>query len=175
MAKKIFSGKERFMVTKRRFWTLKNILATLVFLVVLFSLYYVSHSKEDYSLEIPVTEDKEVKDDLEQYRNLSAKELLDNLNEEKGFKQEHPIKVFEIAAEKYSFSPDEISAKMNDTIIIKITAVDRNYSIGIPSFFISRDLPQGEEVTIEFIASKTGQFVFRSLDKETMDGRIVIV
>ena len=128
----------------------------------------------NYGGETSQEEPTQMEDDLAEYRNMSTEELLRMLNEEKGFKELHPLKEFEMIAESYSFEPDEINVKLNDRIRITITAIDTNHSIRIPGFFIERDIILGEDEIIEFIASKTGEFIFYSTEDDNMKGKIVV-
>ena len=67
-------------------------------------------------------------------------------------------KTFQITAKKYEFIPDTISVKQGDEVILQVTAADREHGIGIEELNIDQALPQGETVTIEFVADKKGEF-----------------
>ncbi len=71
------------------------------------------------------------------------------------------VKTFEIKADKYDFIPDTITVDKGDKVIIKAIAIDKDHGFGIKEFDISKDLPKGEWVTIEFTADKEGEFTIR--------------
>lgn len=70
-------------------------------------------------------------------------------------------KVFQITAKKYDFTPDTIKVNQGDKIVLKVTATDRDHGIGIEGYNIDRELPEGDTVTIEFVADKKGEFTIK--------------
>ncbi len=71
------------------------------------------------------------------------------------------VKRFEVKVDKYDFIPDTITVDKGDKVIIKAIAIDKDHGFGIKEFDISKDLPKGEWVTIEFTADKEGEFTIR--------------
>jgi len=116
---------------------------------------------------------QETADDLGEYRNMTAKELLALLDEGREIK-ELVVREFDIFAEKWYFSPNEITVNAGELVKLNIKAVDINHSIRIPMFFISEELPYDEVVTVSFLAKRPGRFIFESLENENMRGTIVV-
>ncbi len=71
------------------------------------------------------------------------------------------IKQFTIRANKNKFFPKKITVNKGDKVIIKAIAVDRDHSISIKAYNIKKLLPKGDEITIEFVADKEGEFTIR--------------
>jgi cytochrome c oxidase subunit 2 len=71
-----------------------------------------------------------------------------------------PVVEVQVAAEKYDFKPDVITAKKGDRVKLVITALDRDHGIKIDAFHIQKKLPKGQAVTVEFIADQAGTFPF---------------
>ncbi len=71
------------------------------------------------------------------------------------------IKQFTIRANKNKFFPKKITVNKGDKVIIKATAIDRDHGFGIKAYNIKKLLPKGEEITIEFVADKEGEFTIR--------------
>ena len=176
MGNDIWSGNEHFLrgqeIKKSKKLSSRTKFISGIVVAVLFIIliaFYPSKKPEE-----PTLESEFVEEDFEKYRNMPTAELLKMLNEEKGLKDLHPLKEFEIVAKKYVFEPDEINAKVDDLIRLKVKAVDINHSIRIPTFFVSKYLPAAEEVIIEFPATKAGEFRFSSEEYEEMVGKIII-
>lgn len=174
MAHKIWTGKEHFLrdpdADKKKYYSM-GVVAGIVFIVVVIAM--LSGDKQEPVLE----EERVLEDELSEYRNMTAEEILNQLNKEKGFEEkiEHPLKEFEMIVESYAFEPNEITVDLNDKVKIMIRSVDVNHSIRIPAFFVDRDIVYGEEAEIEFIAEKAGEFVFNSPEDDNMKGKIIVV
>ena len=78
-------------------------------------------------------------------------------------------------AGSYYFEPSELTAELDDRVVITLTTDDENHSIRIPGFFIEQDVFVGEETIIEFIATKPGEFVYYSIEDEDMKGKLIVV
>ena len=70
-------------------------------------------------------------------------------------------KVIKMTAEKYHFTPETINVNLGDKVILEITATDTDHGFGLSAFNIDQNLPQGQTVTIEFVADKKGEFTFK--------------
>lgn len=73
---------------------------------------------------------------------------------------ESKIRLFEITAENNAFTPDTVVINANDTILIKITAVDRDYDFVQPDYKLKQTIPKGETKKVGFQGSATGEFTF---------------
>ncbi len=58
------------------------------------------------------------------------------------------------------YSLKEIRVKKGDTVRIKSTNTKGMHDLTIDEFGVKKELPLNEEVTIEFVADKTGEFVY---------------
>lgn len=58
------------------------------------------------------------------------------------------------------YSLKEIRVKKGDTVRIKATNTKGMHDLTIDEFGVKKELPLNEEVTIEFVADKTGEFVY---------------
>ncbi len=63
---------------------------------------------------------------------------------------------------KWEWIPSEITAKKGELVRLKISvpAGDKKHGIGLPDFGVSQEIEAGEEVVVEFVASKAGSFAF---------------
>jgi cytochrome c oxidase subunit 2 len=71
-------------------------------------------------------------------------------------------KEFRLTARKYGFSPDKIRVKQGDHVKLIITAIDVDHGFKLEAFHITRTLPKGEPVIVEFTAEQPGAFPFES-------------
>ncbi len=67
-------------------------------------------------------------------------------------------KTFQITAKQYEFTPDPIEVNQGDTVVLNVTAIDKDHGFGIKALNIDQKLPKGETQTIEFVADKKGEF-----------------
>ena len=70
------------------------------------------------------------------------------------------VKEFTMTAQRYSFTPGDLTVNKGDTVILHITSIDVNHGIAIPQFGVSQELPVGQEETVKFIADKAGTYTF---------------
>lgn len=61
---------------------------------------------------------------------------------------------------KPQFSLKEITVKRGDLVRLKITVTSGNHDLKIDEFNVYADTKPNEEMTIEFIADKTGEFIY---------------
>ena len=59
-----------------------------------------------------------------------------------------------------SFSLKSIDVKKGDTVRIKITNTAGTHDFTLDEFGIKKDLPMNQEVVVEFVADKVGQFQY---------------
>lgn len=67
---------------------------------------------------------------------------------------------FSIQANGNTFTPSSIIGNINDTINIKITAVDKDYDIVFPSYNMRGVIKKGQTKPLQFQAAQEGSFVF---------------
>lgn len=71
------------------------------------------------------------------------------------------IKEFSIIAKDFEFTPSTITVNKGDTIKLNIRSEDTVHGISIPDFNVNKDIPAMEEVSVEFVADKSGTFPFK--------------
>ena|SRR3989339_370688 len=69
-------------------------------------------------------------------------------------------KTFSITAKSWTFDPEEIRVKQNDKVKLIIKSIDVDHGFALPDFDVKVDLKPGIEQTIEFVATKKGEFTF---------------
>lgn len=118
----------------------------------------------------------EKEEDLSKYDGLSNKELLEKLYEERGINiiPDYPVKEFKMVAKNYVYDPSIIQVNQNDKVIIKFHSLDNNHSIRIPGYFVSKKVDKGQTTTIEFHATRAGEYTFYSPEYEQMRGKIIV-
>lgn len=86
---------------------------------------------------------------------------------------------FNMTAERFKFSPSQITVNQGDTVKLNITASDVTHGILISEFGISEMLAPDETVLVEFVATKKGTFpyicsVFCGSGHGSMKGTLVV-
>ena len=81
--------------------------------------------------------------------------------------------MFSVDAKRWQFTPDVINVKKGQQVKIIINNTDTTHGINLPDFNVS-----GND-SIEFLADKTGEFVFRcntfcGNGHATMQGKIIV-
>jgi len=72
----------------------------------------------------------------------------------------NPVKEFNMTAKQWAFDPEVITVKKGDNVRLKIKSIDVSHGFSLPEFGFDQELEPGKEVTVEFIASKKGEFTF---------------
>lgn len=67
-------------------------------------------------------------------------------------------RVIEIKAKKYDFEPSTIEVQQGERVVLRVTSTDRLHGIGIKKFGVSKEVPKGQTVDVEFVASTAGTF-----------------
>lgn len=67
-------------------------------------------------------------------------------------------RVIEVKAKKYDFEPSTIEVAQGERVVLRVTSVDRLHGIGIRRFKVNAEVPRGETVDVEFVASEAGTF-----------------
>ena len=71
------------------------------------------------------------------------------------------IKEFEITAKTFEFNPDIIMVNKGDKVKLIIKSIDVTHGIEIKEYNIRETLYPNKPVTVEFIADKAGEFIFK--------------
>jgi len=71
-----------------------------------------------------------------------------------------PRQTIEITAAANTFTPNQLSAELNQIVTIIITASDKDYDFTLPVFGISKTFPKGTRGFVEFQATSEGVFYF---------------
>ncbi len=73
---------------------------------------------------------------------------------------EAPLKEFTITARQFAFEPSTITVNQGDHVRLKVTSADVKHGLDIEGYEINRELNPGQEVVVDFIADKAGEFEF---------------
>lgn len=71
-----------------------------------------------------------------------------------------PVKTFDVVAKQFEWIPATITVNRGDHVVLHITNLDVAHGIAIPEFNVSKQIAAGESVTVEFDATKAGNFTF---------------
>src|SRR5260221_1262463 len=84
-----------------------------------------------------------------------------------------------IIAKKFTFTPDTITLKKGEPVVLLLTSQDRKHGFSLRAFGVHADVNPGETARIRFTPNKTGKFTF-SCDvfcgdgHEDMTGTVVV-
>lgn len=70
-------------------------------------------------------------------------------------------KTFEITAQKFQFTPDQITVNRGDRVRLSFTSLDVAHGFKLDGYGINKTINPGEPVLVEFLADKPGTFEFR--------------
>ena len=73
---------------------------------------------------------------------------------------ENNVREINITAKQWAFEPNIIRVNKGDKVILHINSLDVKHGFALPDFKIAREINPGMELTIEFVADKTGSFDF---------------
>ena len=84
-----------------------------------------------------------------------------------------------ITAKKFEFTPDTITLKKGEPVVLVLSSQDRKHGFNLRAFGIRADINPGETARIQFNPNKTGKFtfscdVFCGEGHEDMTGTIVV-
>jgi cytochrome c oxidase subunit 2 len=84
-----------------------------------------------------------------------------------------------ITAKKFEFTPDTITVKKGESVVLVVSSQDRKHGFNLRAFGIRADINPGETARIQFNPNKTGKFtfscdVFCGEGHEDMTGTIVV-
>jgi len=84
-----------------------------------------------------------------------------------------------ITAKKFEFTPDTITLKKGEPVVLVLSSQDRKHGFNLRGFGIRAEVNPGETTRIRFAPNKTGKFtfscdVFCGEGHEDMTGTIVV-
>jgi cytochrome c oxidase subunit 2 len=84
-----------------------------------------------------------------------------------------------ITAQKFAFTPDTITLKVGEPVVLVLSSQDRAHGFNLRAFGIRADVKPGATARIRFIPNKTGRFtfscdVFCGEGHEDMTGTVVV-
>ncbi len=90
-----------------------------------------------------------------------------------------PVREFAITARQWEFTPSVIEVNQGDTVRITLTNIDVSHGISIPALNVDFKVAAGATDTVEFVASKAGEFpfycnVFCGVDHNSMTGLLIV-
>ena len=88
-------------------------------------------------------------------------------------------KEIHITAKKFDFTPDTITLKKGEPVVLVVSSQDRKHGFNLRAFGIRADVDPGKTAQIRFTPDKTGKFtfscdVFCGEGHEDMTGTIVV-
>jgi cytochrome c oxidase subunit 2 len=65
----------------------------------------------------------------------------------------------DVTAKRFSFSPDHITVKKGEPVVIHLTSQDVAHGLLIKELGVKADVPKGKEVDVKFTPTQAGTFV----------------
>jgi cytochrome c oxidase subunit II len=89
-------------------------------------------------------------------------------------------RVIAITARKFTYEPDEITLKLNEPVVLRLTTADVVMGLSIPDFGVRATIVPGQTAEIALTPTKTGEFtflcdVFCGSGHEDMEGKLRVV
>ena len=85
---------------------------------------------------------------------------VQNLMSVEGMPPDAPVKKVLITGEDCGWSPDLVRVDKGTHVILEVESVDWDYNFRLDYYDLIFIIPEGEKVTAEFYASKTGEFEY---------------
>lgn len=94
----------------------------------------------------------------------------------KGGKKERVVK---IQAQKFSYTPSEITLKKGEAVVLELTSTDFAHGFNLPEFGMRTDIPPGKVTKLMFTPDKEGEFEFLcdnfcGSGHEEMSGKFIV-
>ena len=88
-------------------------------------------------------------------------------------------RVIKIHAQRFTYTPNEIVIKANETVTLEFTSQDFVHGFKIPDLNLRADLPPGKTTTIQLTPQKAGEYEFLCDNfcgdgHEKMSGKIIV-
>jgi len=93
------------------------------------------------------------------------------------------VREFEVTAKTWEFNLRMIEVDAGDTVVLRVTGLDDGLGSGhgfaLPDFMVNEVIREGQTLTIEFVADKTGTFTFScsvpcGTGHSTMTGTLIV-
>lgn len=72
-----------------------------------------------------------------------------------------PHQTIEMTAERFHFTPEELTVKQGTLVTIHITATNGTHGFNLGAFGIDETIEEGEAKSVEFYAGEKGEYSFR--------------
>jgi len=66
-----------------------------------------------------------------------------------------------MTVKKYEYQPNVIHVKEGERVRLILTALDRKHGFELKEWKIKTEVEKGQEATVEFVASRAGEFEFK--------------
>jgi cytochrome c oxidase subunit 2 len=88
-------------------------------------------------------------------------------------------RVIPVQAKKFSYTPDRITLKKGEAVVLAFTALDFAHGFWIPDLDIRADLMPGKVVNVRLLAQKAGEYDFLcdnfcGSGHEDMGGKLIV-
>lgn len=98
---------------------------------------------------------------------------------EKSKKQGKKERVVKIQAQKFSYTPSEITLKKGEAVVLELTSTDFAHGFNLPEFGMRTDIPPGKVTKLMFTPEKEGEFEFLcdnfcGSGHEEMSGKFIV-
>jgi cytochrome c oxidase subunit 2 len=89
-------------------------------------------------------------------------------------------RIIPITARKFTYEPAELTLKLNEPVIFRLTTVDVVMGFSVPDFAVRGTIIPGQTTDVAMTPTKTGEFtflcdVFCGSGHENMDGTLRVV
>ena len=89
-------------------------------------------------------------------------------------------RIIPITARKFTYDPQEITLKLNEPVIFRLTTLDVVMGFSVPDFSVRGTIIPGQTTEVALTPTKTGEFtflcdVFCGSGHEDMDGTLRVV
>jgi cytochrome c oxidase subunit II len=93
--------------------------------------------------------------------------------------QDAPVRVVKLKAERFHYTPSEITLKAGEAIMLEISSLDFVHGLSIPDIKVRADLPPGRitKLALKFDKPGTYEFLcdnFCGSEHEEMSGRFIV-
>lgn len=113
-----------------------------------------------------------------------SKDVFDNIidtgiGDDESADENVQVRAFNVIAKQFEFIPETIRVKKGNRVVLNITSADVEHGFAIDEYKINKTIPAGENVAIDFIAGKVGQFefycsVYCGVGHSNMRGKLVV-
>lgn len=98
---------------------------------------------------------------------------------EKSKKRGKKERVVKIQAQKFSYTPSEITLKKGEAVVLELTSTDFAHGFNLPEFGMRTDIPPGKVTKLMFTPEKEGEFEFLcdnfcGSGHEEMSGKFIV-